>query len=117
MTVLKAKDVERVVKMSGSGRIEKDVPAKFKPGDWIVTRDFEPKGHTRLPRYVRGKRGVVERDHGVYVFPDTNAVGGPANPQHVYNVRFDFHEIWGKDAEANAVLHIDLWDDYMEIAE
>src|ERR1700752_1853830 len=29
--------------------------------------------HTRLPRYVRGKRGMVDRRHGVFVFPDTNA--------------------------------------------
>ena len=115
--ILKAEDVERVVKLSGSGRIEKDVPPKFKPGDRIVACEFILKGHTRLPHYVQGKRGAVERDHGVYVFPDTNAHGGPESPQHVYNVRFDFKEIWGEDAQAKAVLHIDLWDDYMELAE
>ena len=50
------------------------------------------------------------------IFPDTNAVGGPENPQHVYNVCFDFKEIWGDDAQTNAQLHIDLWDDYLERA-
>jgi nitrile hydratase len=25
--------------------------------------------HTRLPRYARGKLGMIERDHGVFVSP------------------------------------------------
>src|SRR5216683_5665177 len=30
--------------------------SRFRPGDGVVTRNVHPKGHTRLPRYVRGKR-------------------------------------------------------------
>jgi hypothetical protein len=30
-------------------------PAKFKPGDRVRTRNINPPGHTRLPRYARGR--------------------------------------------------------------
>jgi nitrile hydratase len=51
-----------------------------------------------MPRYVRGKSGAVERDHGVFVFPDTNAIGQGEKPQHVYSVRFMGRELWGDQA-------------------
>jgi nitrile hydratase len=35
---------------------------------------MNPAGHTRIPRYVRGRRGVVDRDHGVFI---TFRDGGP----------------------------------------
>ena len=38
-----------------------------------------PPGHTRLPRYARGKPGMVEAVHGAYVLPDTNAHGKGEN--------------------------------------
>ncbi len=47
--------------------------ARFAPGDAVVARDIHPEGHTRLPRYARGKRGVIDRLHGVFVFPDSSA--------------------------------------------
>ena len=36
-------------------------------------RNINPVGHTRLPRYARGREGVIARRHGIFVFPDTNA--------------------------------------------
>jgi nitrile hydratase subunit beta len=108
--------VPGLVATGGSCRVEAEVPAKFKAGDRIVVRNINPARHTRLPRYVRGKRGVVERDHGVFVFPDTSAHGEGAKPQHVYNVRFDAQDLWGADAPAKDHLYLDLWDDYLERA-
>ncbi|MGH6692267.1 MAG: nitrile hydratase subunit beta, partial [Gammaproteobacteria bacterium] len=49
------------------------VPPLFEAGQRVRARNIHPIGHTRLPRYARGKTGVVARDHGVYLFPDTNA--------------------------------------------
>ena len=83
----------------------------------VVTRTFHPWGHTRLPRYARGKRGAIARFHGVHVFPDTNAHGRGENPQPLYSVSFDARELWGESAEANQRVHIDLWESYLEPGE
>ena len=61
-----------------------------------------------------GKRGVILRDWGMFVFPDTNAHLLGANPQHVYSVEFDVRELWGKDARLRDKVRIDLWQDYLE---
>ncbi len=90
---------------------------RFKPGDRVIARNLNPPGHTRLPRYVRGKRGVIDRVHGTFVYPDTNAHGGGEQPQPVYSVRFDAIELWGPTASTHDRLHIDLWEDYLEKSE
>ena len=90
---------------------------RFKPGDRVVARNLNPSGHTRLPRYVRGKHGVIDRVRGTFVYPDTNAHGGGEQPQPVYCVRFDARELWGPTALARNSLYLDLWEDYLENAE
>jgi nitrile hydratase len=79
----------------------------------VVTRHFHPVGHTRLPRYARGKRGAVHKVHGIHVFPDSNAHGQGEQPQPLYSVRFDAAELWGESAEPNAAVHLDLWECYL----
>ena len=97
-------------------RMDIEVAPKFKVGDRIRVLDIRPEGHTRLTRYIRGKAGVIMRDHGVYPFPDTT-ISGDTNPQHVYSVQFDAREVWGERAPATDSLRIDLWDDYMVSVE
>ena len=65
-----------------------DIPANFRPGDIARARNIHPQHHTRSPRYIRGKTGTVERDYGVFTFPDSHAQNIDQPPQHVYNVRF-----------------------------
>jgi nitrile hydratase len=90
-----------------------DQPPRFQPGDAVVTRNLNPPGHTRLPRYARSKRGVVEMVHGCMVFPDTNAHDLGEQPQYVYSVRFDARELWGDDADPNQQVNIDMWESYL----
>ncbi len=92
------------------------VTAKFKPGDAVIARNMHPRGHTRIPRYARGRRGTIDRDHGVFVFPDSNAELAGETPQHVYSVRFSARELWGDDASPHDAIYIDLWDDYLDPA-
>jgi nitrile hydratase beta subunit len=111
--------VDRVAAMISkrdAGRRPDGRAAKFKPGDAIVARVMNPCGHTRIPRYVRGRRGIIDRDHGVFVFPDTNAELAGEKPQHVYSVRFAAREIWGVDAAERDLVYVDLWDDYLDPA-
>jgi nitrile hydratase beta subunit len=86
---------------------------RFAAGDPVRTREMHPHGHTRLPRYARGKRGVIHCCHGIHVFPDTNAHGEGEQPQPLYSVRFEARELWGESAEPNQVVHIDLWESYL----
>ncbi|WP_158818298.1 nitrile hydratase subunit beta [Methylocapsa sp. S129] len=91
-------------------------PAAFKPGDGVRTRNINPAGHTRLPRYTRAKKGVVERVHAAFVFPDANAHGGGEQPQWVYTVNFSARELWGDAADAEHFVSIDAWESYLERA-
>jgi nitrile hydratase subunit beta len=92
----------------------KPARARFAKGDRVRARNLNPSGHTRLPRYVRGKAGVIARDWGVFVFPDTNAHHAGTKPQHCYSVSFDARELWGKPANSRERVYIDLWEDYLE---
>jgi nitrile hydratase len=88
----------------------------FRVGQRVRARNTHPIGHTRLPRYARGKVGVITRDHGVYIFPDTNAHFQGEKRQHVYSVRFTARELWGARTLPRDSVHIDMWDDYLERA-
>jgi nitrile hydratase subunit beta len=92
------------------------VDAGFHVGQRVRARNVHPLTHTRLPRYARGRVGVIERDRGVFVFPDTNAQDLGEKPQHVYSVRFLARELWGDQANAFDTVMIDMWDDYLESA-
>ena len=102
---------------SGAGA-KRNVPAapRFHVGQQVRARNMHPVGHTRLPRYARAKLGMIHLDHGVYVFPDTNARFAGEKPQHVYSVRFAARELWGEQASPRDSVYIDLWDDYLEPA-
>jgi nitrile hydratase subunit beta len=101
-----------------AGTARRDAPhaARFAAGDAVVARNVHPAGHTRLPRYVRGRRGVVVHVHPAWVFPDTNAHERGEHPQHVYAVRFAATELWGDDADPAASVHVDLFESYLEPA-
>ncbi|PWU01002.1 MAG: nitrile hydratase subunit beta [Terriglobia bacterium] len=104
----------------GKGRpASRDVPVapRFRVGQDVRARNMHPAGHTRLPRYARGRQGIIDRDHGVFVFPDTNAQFLGEKPQHVYSVRFTARELWGERASPRDSVFVDLWDDYLEPAE
>jgi nitrile hydratase subunit beta len=92
------------------------VHPRFKTGQRVRARNMHPTGHTRLPRYTRGKLGTIERDHGVFVFPDTNAHFLGEKPQHLYSVRFAASELWGSQAAPGDAVYVDMWDDYLEPA-
>jgi nitrile hydratase beta subunit len=97
-------------------RVDAEVAPKFRVGDSVVARNLNPAGHTRLPRYARGRHGVIARDHGVFVFADTHAMNRDKKPQHCYSVRFAARELWGADAPVRDSVYLDLWDDHLDSA-
>lgn len=100
-----------------SARLPDTVPARFRPGARVRTRNDHPTGHTRLPRYARGRSGVVVIDHGVFIFADSHAMGLGKIPQRLYCVSFSAQELWGPRARPTDTVRLDLWDDHLDAEE
>jgi nitrile hydratase len=92
--------------------------ARFHTGQRVRARNINPVGHTRLPRYVRGKLGQIEREGEVVELQDMDADGAALGkrPQHVYCVRFTSRELWGEQANVHDAVYVDMWEDYLESA-
>jgi len=108
--------VPSLLRTGAGAKRDVQIAPRFQVGERVRARNIHPHGHTRLPRYARGHAGTIHRDHGVYVFPDTNAHFLGEKPQHVYSVRFAARELWGDQASARDSVYIDLWDDYLDPA-
>ncbi len=103
---------------TSSARSNVPVNPRFRPAQRVRARNMHPRGHTRLPRYTRGKHGIVVRDHGVFALQDTDTNGQRLGdrPQPVYMVRFSARELWGDRGSAREAVYVDLWEDYLEPA-
>ena len=115
--ILRQGDVETLLYRGRPTERPASHPARFRIGDRIRAKNIHPTTHTRLPRYVRGRAGMIESLHGCHVFPDTNAVGQGENPQWLYTVRFNARDLWGPDADPNLSVSVDAWEPYLEPAE
>ena len=93
-----------------------DVSPAFAICETVRARNINPATHTRLPRYARGKVGLVTADHGGFVFPDSNAIGDGESPKRLYTVRFSARELWGDHAHPRDTVSLDLWEPYLEHA-
>jgi nitrile hydratase len=106
-------DVTRV-ETRGSFARQPNAPALFKINDRVRAKNINPVTHTRLPRYVRGHTGIVERINGCHVFPDTNGHGQGDHPQWLYTVVFDGRELWGSDGDPSLKVSVDAFEPYLE---
>jgi nitrile hydratase len=114
--VLAGRDVKRVLANPRASRSEDEVAPRYRVGNQVRTRNINPVGHTRLPRYARGKRGLITADYGLWIFADSMGNNLGPDPQHVYSVRFEAHELWGEGVRAGDAVYVDLWDDHLEPA-
>jgi len=94
-----------------------DIQPRFRPGDRVATRNIHPKHHTRMPRYARGKHGVIRRVYGPFPLPDTSAGGQATDWETCYAVEFESRELWGAGADKNDRVCVDLWESYLEPEE
>jgi nitrile hydratase subunit beta len=101
--------------LPGSAAGEKSpATARFLVGQRVRARNINPVGHTRLPRYARGKFGTIERDGGIEELQDTEIQGLGPKRQHVYTVRFAARELWGEQANLRDSVYVDMWEGYLE---
>jgi nitrile hydratase beta subunit len=110
--VLKAAAVAPAIAKGSPVTVAIDAPPRFAVGDRVRARNRHPPGHTREPRYVRGRVGVIHEHYGAHVFPDLSAAGRREG-RHLYSVRFTARELWGEPAR-NGAVYADLWEDYLE---
>jgi len=104
-----------VLHAGATTKMEVDREPKYSSGQAVRVHNEHPSGHTRVARYLRGKRGTIDRVHDAFVFPDTNARREGENPQHVYSVRFDAAEVWGgQHPDQSQVIYFDLWEPYLQ---
>lgn len=94
---------------------EVGIAPRFACGDTILTRNVHSTAHTRLPRYARGRRGVIERVYAAFDLPEL-AAKGAKRPERLYAVRFDAQELWGDSAEPSSSVCLDLWESYLRPA-
>jgi nitrile hydratase len=113
---LKADDVGPMLARRGPYTRDIEAAARFSVGERVRARNIHPRGHTRLPRYVRGHLGTVTHLHGAHVFPDSNAAGLGEAPQWLYTVRFAGTELWGEAADPTVTVSVDAWESYLEPA-
>jgi nitrile hydratase len=90
-----------------------DARPRFAVGDRVRVSEARPRGHTRCPRYVRGKRGVVDRCDGAFTLPDADVHGDDPHIEPTYSVRFEAAELWGREAESDATVSVGLWESYL----
>jgi nitrile hydratase len=109
---LPAADLARAAASGGPTLREIAKGPLFAVGQRVRARNIHPLGHTRLPRYARGRPGTVTMHHGAHVFPDANAHGKGEAPQHLYQARFEAKDLWG--AGGSGAVYLDLWEDYLE---
>lgn len=107
-------DVANVVNGGVPTVREASASARYGTGDRVRARNMHLHTHTRLPRYVRGHIGIVERLHGCHVFPDSHALGAGEDPQWLYTVRFDGRELWGAETDPSVKVLVDAWEPYLE---
>jgi nitrile hydratase len=112
---LRAADLLAALKSPRGARLSEQLALpRFEVGEQVRTKNIHPVGHTRLPRYARDKRGIVQRDHGVFIFPDAHAATGEKIAQHCYSIRFEGRELWGPNSGPHDAVYIDLFDDYLD---
>jgi nitrile hydratase len=116
MRVLMGADVAAAMARGGPCNRPVATPAKFSAGQKVRARNIHPEHHTRLPRYARGRVGVIETVREGYVLPDTNAHGKGENPEWVYTLVFDARDLWGGEADPTLTVSIDAWENYLEPA-
>jgi nitrile hydratase len=112
---LSAADVPRTLTRGSFSRTAKS-SACFKVGDRVRTKNIHPPTHTRLPRYARGRAGVVEAIRGCHVFPDAVAIGAGEDPQWLYTVLFEGRELWGETSDPTLKVSIEAFEPYLDAA-
>jgi nitrile hydratase len=112
---LQPEAVDALIREGSSALLPSDQPPRFRLGDRVRALNRHPLGHTREPRYVRGRMGAIDAYQGSHILPDLSAAGVTLG-RHLYSVRFEAADLWGPNANKGSAVYVDLWEDYLEPA-
>jgi nitrile hydratase len=110
---LQATDVASALHRGKSVQMSIDRPARFHIGENVRVANNHPRGHTRAPRYTRGRTGLIKAYHGAHVFPDQHAKGERVG-EPLYSVEFTSCELWGAGGNPLDAILVDLFEPYLE---
>ena len=95
------------------------IPEKrFSSGDTVQIIVAYPPGHRRIPDYIKGKIGVIERYCGAFKNPEELAYGFDGEPKrHLYRVRFKQTEVWDAyDGPEHDTLDLEVHEHWLKPA-
>ncbi len=112
------KQIDAYLQNGDSGYHTLESPARFAKGDTVRIADPDAVDHTRLPGYLRNKKGVVDMVYpGAFSYFVSTGVDGIGEPMPVYRIAFDIADIWGEGkSEANTTIYADLYEAYVQPA-
>ena len=113
-SAVRAEQVMPMLLKGGVSRAEIAGAPRFAVGDRVRMCRDNPPTHTRLPNYARGCTGTVTAAHGGFAFADAQAQNRHDVAEHLYTIRFEAAEVWGRDAEAGCAVYLDLYESYMD---
>ena len=85
----------------------------FEIGQRVRVRTSTFRGHTRVPKYVRGKLGTILHVAPPFPFAGSAGHGMSAKSEPTYHVKFDSRDLWS-DTPENSTVVVDLWESYLE---
>ncbi|MFP6710317.1 MAG: SH3-like domain-containing protein [Rhodospirillales bacterium] len=88
----------------------------YQTGDSVGIIVAHPPGHRRVPNYIKGKTGVIERYCGAFANPEERAYGMQGLPKrHLYRVRFNQTDIWEDyDGPKADTLDIEIYEHWLK---
>lgn len=89
---------------------------RFTAGQTVCIADPAAADHTRLPGYLRNKKGTISEVYpGAFEYFCSTGPDGLEGPMPVYRVAFDAHDIWGPGlCEPNTTISADLFEVYLQ---
>jgi hypothetical protein len=79
-------------------------------GNRVTVQELTKAEYKRPPLYAIGANGTVDSVRGTYERP------AETTESRLYSVRFESDEIWGEDAESNASVYVDLWQECLDLS-
>jgi nitrile hydratase subunit beta len=89
----------------------------FQPGETVRVMTRSPIGHYRVPIYLRGKAGVVQRVLNPMQLDNEREGYGQngGDKRHYYRVAFSMKELWADYAgPAHDMLNIEVFENWLE---
>jgi nitrile hydratase len=89
---------------------------RFTEGQTVYVADPLAAEHTRLPGYLRNKKGTVHTVYpGAFEYFVSTGPDGLDGPMPVYRIAFDAASIWGTSlSEAKTTIYADLFEVYLQ---